>query len=416
MKILFVVEHFPAVSETFVLNQVTGLLDLGHDVTVYSVGRPVADVVHREFAEYRLAERTWKVSGAPVSKWKRVIRAVGKFPALVRRCGVRAFAPLNPFRYGFQVFGLGFLYLCFPFLEHRAEFDMIQCHVGDKGKLALLWRRMGLLSGPIATVFHAHELAGLDDSEGPAVFGDLISSNTLLLPISNRWRDRLIRWGADPAITVVHHMGVELQKFPFLPKPEHQVSPVKVLSVGRLTEQKGYESAIRTLAHLRATSAKRYEYTIVGSGELETSLRELVNELKLQDVVVFAGPRTQDEVRRYLADADVFFLPSVTARNGFQEGIPVALMEAMACGVPVVSTRHSGIPELVEHGVSGCLAEEHDATKLAEFIERIADDEAFSRTLVKNARARIENGFSMDDLNKRLEGLFASEISRVQGK
>lgn len=169
-------------------------------------------------------------------------------------------------------------------------------------------------------------------------------SNTLLLPISQRWQQRLIQWGARPERTIVHHMGVDLAKFEFTPRSPISNTAVQILSVGRLTEQKGYEYAIPPVALLRSMTDRELCYTIIGAGELDVTLSKLVADLGIAEIVTFAGPQPQDVVCNYLQKGAHLSLAIGYRCRQFQEGIPVALMEAMAVGIPVVSTRHSGIP------------------------------------------------------------------------
>ena len=99
-------------------------------------------------------------------------------------------------------------YSAFALLKQDTNFDAIHCHFGEKGSVALALKEAGVITGPISVVFHAHELAGLSDREGIRQFGRLFRANTLLLPISRRWQDRLIRWGSDPSRTLVHHINL----------------------------------------------------------------------------------------------------------------------------------------------------------------------------------------------------------------
>lgn len=409
MKILFVVEHFPCLSETFVLNQVTGLLELGHDVTVCAVGKPAGAATHPDIDKYKLLARTWQGASVPTRKSARLLGALRKFPALLKRCGLRSLLAFNFLRHGKDAVNLKFFYSCLPLLARQERFDAIHCHFGDKGLLALAWREMGLIDGPISTVFHAHELAGLSDRQGRQLYGPLFGSDMLLLPISERWRDRLVRWGAKPERTIIHHMGVDTGRFDFSPHLPAADAAIDILSVGRLTEQKGYEFAIRAVAHLRPLTGRTLRYTIIGEGELEVQLRELVAELGISDMVTFAGPQPQNVVSAHLQAAHIFLLPSVTAANGFQEGIPVALMEAMASGLPVVTTRHSGIPELVEHGVSGFLAEEREIEALADHMLAIISKPAQAKEIAANARQKIEDDFQIHKLNSGLARIFARQ-------
>ena len=413
MRILFLVEHFPCISETFVLNQVTGLLDLGHEVSIYALGRPVAPVAHQEVERYRLLERTWASPEVPRARGKRAVAALRALPPILRRCGWRGLHVFDVARHGRGVLNLAPVFSVRPWLDVRQAFDQVHCHFGDKGLRALLWQDMGLFTCPFSVVFHAHELAGLNEAEGRARYGRLFASSALLLPISERWRQRLIGWGARAERVQVHHMGVDLQKFPFAPVCPEADARLRILSVGRLVEQKGFAYAIRAFAHMRRALPERsLTYEIIGGGELEAPLRALAEQEGVSREVLFTGPQPHDVILQRMREAHVFLLPSVTAANGFQEGIPVALMEAMASGLPVVSTRHSGIPELIDDGVSGYLAEEKAVEPLADAMARLVTDRACRSAISREARQKIERAFDIRSLNARLVELFRLEQGR----
>src|SRR5699024_2729183 len=150
--------------------------------------------------------------------------------------------------------------------------------------------------------------------------------------------------------TEVHHLGVDLEALP-MARRDWTSPPMRFVSVCRLIEKKGIEFALRALARMQQDRPERaWSYTIIGDGELRGALEALATELGIADIVRFCGAQPHDVVRRCLAESHVFVLPSVTARNGDVEGIPISLMEAMAAGLVPVSTFHSGIPELIEDG------------------------------------------------------------------
>lgn len=405
LRILFVVEHFPAISETFVLNQVTGLLDLGHHVEVYPLGKPVGAVVHQDFEKYRLQDRTWRKPEIPPNKLQRLARALRYLPHCLGRFPGATLHALNCFRYGVSAANLSLFYSLLPFLKHRNDFDVVHCHFGDKGVLAQLWRDWGVIKGKLSIVFHAQEIAPLTDEQGRAVYGRLLASNALLLPISNLWRERLLTWGARPELTVVQRMGADCEQIRFAPKPVAAGAMIQLLSVSRLTEMKGTEFAIRAVAQLKP-KLPSLRYTVAGDGPERDFLERLAARLGVGDVVTFVGPQSQDRVRRLLGEAHIFLCPSVKDSHGRKEGIPVALMETMAAGVPAVATFHSGIPELITDGVSGLLVKERDVTEMANAIEKLNNNPELYTAIAQEGRSKVEREFNIRTLNERLEQLF----------
>ena len=143
-----------------------------------------------------------------------------------------------------------------------------------------------------------------------------------------------------------------------------------------------------------------------GIGPWERRLRTLIEQYQLEDVIEMPGFKPSHEVKAMLDDADVFLLPSVTGADGDMEGIPVALMEAMAVGIPVVSTLHSGIPELVEADKSGWLVPENDACALAQRLAAFSQlDTDELTTVVKRAREKVEHDFNQQVINRELASL-----------
>jgi len=141
---------------------------------------------------------------------------------------------------------------------------------------------------------------------------------------------------------------------------------------------------------------------IVGDGPLRPALDSLVAELGMHNAVRIIGARSHDEVARVMGAAHLFAAPSVTASDGDMEGIPVALMEAMASGLPVVATRHSGIPELVEDRVSGVLVPERDTAALASALQWFVDHPERWSAMALAAHAMVERNYNVERLNDEL--------------
>src|SRR6185437_9215841 len=176
-------------------------------------------------------------------------------------------------------------------------------------------------------------------------------------------------------------------------------------------EKKGLTYAIRAVAALRRDGVD-IALDIVGDGPLRPSLESLIAELGMGNAVRIIGARSRDEVARAMGAAHLFAAPSVTARDGDMEGIPVALMEAMASGVPVVATAHSGIPELVEDGVSGLLVPERDTDALAAAFRWLVDHPERWLSMALAAHDAVERDFNSARLNDELVTL----LERVRGQ
>ena len=173
----------------------------------------------------------------------------------------------------------------------------------------------------------------------------------------------------------------------------------RLLSVGALREKKGHDVLLRAAAAL-AAQGRGVRVVIVGAGPQEPRLRALAATLGVE--AEFKGAASPQHVREEMARAEVFVLACRVAANGDLDGIPVAIMEAMAAGVPVVSTRLSGIPELVEDGRSGLLAEPGDAVSLAAQIARLLGDPPMAASLAAEARRRVALSHDLERTSREL--------------
>jgi colanic acid/amylovoran biosynthesis glycosyltransferase len=401
LRIAVFVNEFPALSETFVLNQITGLLDLGHDVTIFATRPRVETRVHRDVMRYRLWERLC-YRGMPGSRLARLVQMPGLLAKHRDDRGPFAKA-LNPMRYGREATSLGMLYWADRLAGH-APFDIIHCHFGIVGRTVAYLREVGAISGKLVTAFHGVDMSTCLDRD-PGLYTHLFAHGDLFMPVSEHWRKRLVAHGCDPDRIVTHRMGIDPARFPHGDRKPSAEGPATVLTIGRLVEKKGVEFGLRAVAKLAARGVP-LRYEIVGDGPLRDGLQDIARALGIAGRVRFHGARVQEDVARLMRQSDVFLAPSVTDAQGDQEGIPVTIMEAMATGMPVVSSRHSGIPELVEDGIDGLLLPERDVDGLADALASLLGAPDRCRAMGKAARGKVLAGYNIETLNRDLEGHF----------
>jgi glycosyltransferase involved in cell wall biosynthesis len=197
-------------------------------------------------------------------------------------------------------------------------------------------------------------------------------------------------------------LGVDPDRFAARPsKPVGEV--FELLCVGRLTPAKGQHILLDALVLLIA-AGRRLHLTFVGSGPDRGSLEAQTQRLGLSDAVEFAGAVNQDRILDYYARADAFVLPS------FAEGLPVVLMEAMAMEVPCVTTHITGVPELIQNGVNGCLTAPSDVEGLARAIKYLLDHPEVSRQIAQSGRAKVLADYNLSDSVERLAEVFARRL------
>jgi colanic acid/amylovoran biosynthesis glycosyltransferase len=279
----------------------------------------------------------------------------------------------------------------------RARCDAVLVEFGHIAVQALdACRALGL---PLIVHFHgfdAHSQSILD--RYGARYGEMFEQAAALVVVSRTMQDALLALGAPPDKT--HHVpyGVDLDRFGGA-APER--APARFLAVGRFVEKK---APLLTLAAF-ASARRLYpdaRLRMIGDGELLEACRERARELGIGDVVEFVAMQPNDAIAAEMRQAPAFVQHSIVAVDGNSEGMPVAILEAGASGLPVVSTRHAGIPEIVEDGKTGFLVAERDVEGMAERMERLLAEPRLAGELGRSARRRIEERFSIDSSTARL--------------
>lgn len=392
LRILYIVSLFPCWSETFIVREIHEMIRLGVDVKIVSLKKAQEKMVQSDAAS--LIDRTVY----PVEWWRSLFATLA---IIVRH-------PMQQISLLMEIFaGLG---------QHPAALTKT---------LVVWWRSVGLLGTvrdmkvdhihahwatypstaamfiasrlkiPFSFTAHAHDIF-LEDH----LLAQKMSRAKFTVAISvfnKNYLAERVR-GADVADVRIVHCGVSPALFPMVTESR---DPARILAIGRLDHIKGFCDLIDACAILRDKGVV-FTCDIVGSGPLEDALAAQIRAHRLAEHVHLLGARKQEEVREFLRRAAIFALPSVVTPAGDRDGIPVALMEAMASGLPVVSTRVSGIPELVEDGVTGLLAEPAHPASLAACIERLLADKPLAAALAARARRHVEQEFDVQKEAKKL--------------
>lgn len=406
-KVGYLVGEFPKLSETFVLDEIKEHLRHQVSIIVVSMYRPAAN------------SKVWSNLADVQMPIVYVYRTRGRLQR-IERLLIGMLALLRYWRLWQVVFGAGFgsyadriniLGLAYRLGEIRqlGGIDLLHCHFGYRGHLAAALRSLGLIDAKIITTFHGFDLSAELNRKGRNFYDLLFRFGELFLPVSEMWAHRLLELGCDPGRIAVHHVGIDCARNEF--KERHleprSNKPVRLISVGRLVEKKGHIYTLRALARLREQNpALSITLDIVGDGPLLDTLRHGAFALQVDDIVVFHGGLSHNRTLALLDHAAIFVLPSVTAEDGDMEGIPVSLMEAMARGLVVISTFHSGIPELIEDGVNGFLVPEKDTAALANAIEQCVKNARIWPDLLRAGRRTVEAKFDRRKLGDRLIELY----------
>lgn len=397
MRVAFLVTAFPTVSETFILDQITGLIDLGCEVEIFAAQPEAQSAVHPEVLAYDLMCRR-HLAPMPESwaqrPWQAIRWAATHFRDL-RRTHARS---LNFLRQGPRAASLRLFFETAAFAG-RPRFDVIHCHFGPNGLRGLALRDIGALKGKLITSFY-----GYDVSEFPRrrsnPYAQLFGRGDLFLAISENMRSKLIDLGCDSKRILVHPLGVKPELFPAGSRAVLG-SPVRITTIGRMVPKKGIEYGLQAVAAL-VREEPNVQYLIVGDGPLRPRIEQIIKDLALERVVHLAGWKSRPEIVSTLGETDILLAPSVTADSGDEEGTPVVIMEALASGVPVISTLHAGIPEVVQDGGSGYLVPERDVAQIASVLTRLVLSPEMRTRMGAQGKSHIVQRNDIGRLNDRL--------------
>ena len=394
----YLVSTWPRLSATFILNEVIAVERSGVSVRIFSVKDPDGEPVHPAVAQ--VAARVSYLSlprhrKAAVHANLRVLcRHPGRYcRTLLYALRFRRWAILRSF------FQAG--YLTWDLL--REPVAHLHAHFAHAPALtAMLTHRMAGI--PYTFTAHARDMYVETPSELLRAQAERAQAVITCTEYNRQHLARQIGPAANGKLHCVYH-GLDLSQFTFpwprVPAPE----PPIILSVARLVEKKGLRDLIAAADILRRRG-RCFRVEILGDGPLRQALEAQVKELGLSDRVQLLGTQTHDWVRRAYQRARVFVLPCVIMADGDRDGIPNVLLEAMASGVPVVSTSVSGIPELIESERDGLLVPPSTPPLLADALERLLSEPELGERLARTARAKIEARFAREQSAAQLLALF----------
>ena len=399
-RVVYVVSLFPCWSETFIVREITTLIASGVDVMIVSLKPPSEKMVQPD-AEALMpravhplpagkAVLAW--TGAAFAHFGTLARASGAIVARLWREPKAMLKSLVTLARATEQLG-----------RIRAfDPDIIHAHWGTYPSTAA-WALAKMLRKPFGFTCHAHDIF-IDDQ----LLKEKIEGAAVPVTISNYNVDWLTRHTTPVArerLNVVH-CGVDLGALPFRRDGREQGL---IVAVGRLDPIKGFDVLMGALAELKK-AGRAFRCRVIGEGPQRAALEAMISREGLGASVELVGARPQAEVRAALYAAHVFALPSVVAPDGNRDGIPVALMEAMAAGTPSVSTFVSGIPELIEPDVSGLLVPPGNVAALANALARLLDDAALCDALAAEARRKVEHEFDAEREAKKLLALFEGAL------
>ena len=407
MRIAFIVGRFPVISETFIINQAIGLLERGHEVDIFSHEIIEHAKAHRDVADYGLLDRTYLLPEISENLPLRVVKGIGLLSSNFIKAPGLTLKTLNFFRYGNQAISLWLLHTLLLDPQHDYNYDIVHCQFGTVGFRGMAFRAMNCPVAKLITIFRGHDISNFVQEQRDNIYDPLFKEGDYFLANCEFFKRRAISLGCPAEKIRVHGSGLDYSRFPFKVRQFPEDGVVRIATTGRLVEKKGIEYAIRGVAQVLRKYPK-LEYTIIGEGLLRPDFERLIRSLGVEGSIKLIGKRSQAELIEVLAETHLFVAPSVTAADGNQDAPVNVLKEAMAMGLPVISTLHGGIPELVEDGVSGYLVPERDADAIAaRLIDLIEHPERWS-AMGQAGRTFVEQHYDLDQLNDALVSLYQS--------
>ena len=435
-RIAYVMNGFPRLSETFITHEIHQLERLGLELRLYAVKRENEPAVHPVVAAIRAPlsylPHASSLSGTTLPRW-----LAGNLPAFWRahaRVAMR-----HPLRWAGALgaaLGLawahrgrderGALRLRKVFIKEFLQAGEIAADVLRRGDIAHLhghfchgvatitWLAARMTGRGFSFTAHAKDIYQAELNPGDLLERKMHGARfvaTCTCANAQVLRSRHPR--PDEVHAIYHGLDTDWFAPAATPAPAGTQRPL-ILSVGRLVEKKGLDQLVEACARLRDQGLD-FECLIVGeSGSASAAISRLIEARRLGDRVRLHGAVTQGALRDIYRRADVFALPCQVMEDGDRDGFPNVLAEAMAMGVPVVSTAISGIPEMIDDGVHGLLVEPRDPAGLAGALGRLLTDGALHRALAVAARERICERFDSRRTTITLRDLFVAQLQRVQ--
>lgn len=405
MRIGYFTGIYPRATDTFIQREVKGLRAQGIDVRTFSMRKvgPEHDVGPEVLEEKR--NTSYLLPANPAGLLADNLAGFASSPVRYLKTLWLALRTAHP---GWR----GLLYQMFYFQE-----AVILARLLRRQGIAHLHNHLGDVSGTVAML--ACALTGIGYSmtiHGPHIFFDparwalreKVKYSRFIICISHHCKSQMMLFSdqGDWERFQIVHCGIDPKQFPYV---EVRQRAKKLLYTGRLAAEKGLPVLFESL-RLLDQQGYDYQLTLVGDGDARASLEELAQRMGIAGRLVFAGFASQSGVRDYLLQSDVFILPS------FAEGVPVSLMEAMACGIPVIATHVGGIAELIDSGETGLLVPPSDSVTLRDAVASYLDDYDLRKKVSRQGREKVISDFSLDNEVAQLARLFRIHAGAEAGK
>jgi glycosyltransferase involved in cell wall biosynthesis len=404
-RLAYLLSIYPAISHTFFLNEIAGLRKLGLTIDVASINKPEWAAGPASELEVSEFGTTFYIKAmTPVSILRVLLKILFAKPDVVFR-GLRAALQLDGWNLpatGYALFYLAEALLLGDWLHRRGHRHL---HIHFGGPVA----SVGMLASMAWQFSYSMMIHGPEEFYNVEKFylQRKVERAHFVLCISDYCRSQVMKV-CDPAHWTKLHvvrLGVDLRKFSPVPKVDRS-DAIEIICVGRLVPAKGHLILLRAFSHL-LRCGYNLRLRLIGDGIGRSEMESFVTREGLHPSVIFEGSLNHEETRQKLARADIFVLAS------FAEGLPIALVEAMAMEIPCVSTFVAGIPELIRDGLDGLLVPPSSEQALSAALERLISDGELRRRFAAAGRHRVEEFYDLQKNVRSLADTLQGRLSEV---
>lgn len=391
MPIAYVLKRYPRYSETFVVSEILAHEAAGLDIQIFAL-RPPSDTHFQDIISRVKAPVRYLPSGEGLRTdfWLALQAAADILPQFWARLATAQGESAQ------EVYQASLL-ACEAVAQGITHFH---AHFGTS---ATTVARLASHFTDIPYTFTAHAKDIFHETVQPDDLRRKLNDAAAVVTVSDYNRQYLHQQYGESAASVQHiYNGLDLEQFAYA---EPRQRPPHIIAVGRLVEKKGFADLIKACGLLVQRQVE-FRCDIVGTGELAAELQAQIEAAKLQPWVSLIGPQPQRDIKRWVQEAAVFAAPCVVGSDGNRDGLPTVLLEAMALGTPCVSTDVTGIPEVLQHEVTGLQVPQRDPVALALALERLLRNAHLRVALATQARQRIEANFDIHTNAAQLRRVF----------
>lgn len=395
MKIAYVLNVFPLISERWLVNEISELMENDHEIRVIALERSKDKVFHKGVSSKNLLSKThfFREFSFHSLLTRKIFYTLLFFLKLIREDFTGfLFNPRGRIRPNLRI-----AYSC-AFIP---DCDIIHAHFATESA-TLAMELSKILDKPFTFTVHAYDIFKKKNIEDELLPEKLAYADKIISISEYNKKYLLERFNLPPEKIEVIYLGAKPERYKSLKK---KGSVNHIITISRLVEKKGLLTLIEAFSLLDEWKID-FHSTIIGEGPLKSELSTSIKKHGLSQKVSLIGSVIDEKVDPLLASASIFVLPCIKAKDGDMDGIPVVLMEAMSSGLPVVSTNISGIPELVEDGVAGYLVPPNNPTELAKAIKRLLDNPPLRTKMGEKGAEKIVHEFNVKTNVKRLMNLW----------